>query len=116
MATGSEDPGNREVPLKRQSGDPFEKGLTNDNIAARLEGRKIETSKLFAGKFFDTMYRVDRFRRLLPNRGSDGRGLIQFWGPRARREYKAGDDQPEWEVVDQRKMHTVNVGEITKLR
>jgi hypothetical protein len=58
------------------------------------------------------MYRVDRWVRFLPQRGSDGRGLAQFWGPRARRTYQAGDPVPAWEKVDNRKLHTVNVGDI----
>ena len=85
-------------------------------MAARLEGRKFETTSMVGAKIGDSLYRVDRFRRFLPNRGSDGKGLIQFWGLRATRTYVAGEPKPEWEVVGKRRLHTVNVGDVMRLR
>jgi hypothetical protein len=105
------DPGDRDEPLTREKGDPFEKGITNEQRARRIEGRKFATSQLFAGELFECLYKVERFRRFLPNRGSDGRGLVQFWGPRAVRRCRPPEDWPEWDV-EGRKMQTVNVGDI----
>jgi hypothetical protein len=106
------DPGDRTI--EREAGDPWEPSLSEDQRARRIEGRKVHTHKLNAGEFFDSMYRVDRWVRFLPQRGSDGLGLAQFWGPQAKRRYKAEDlnHQPDWEVITSRKLHTVNVGDI----
>jgi hypothetical protein len=57
----------------------------------------------------ETMYRVDTFRRFLPNRGTYGLGLVQFFGPKARRRYKIGAKAPKWEVGLDSAMHTLEV-------
>lgn len=81
-------------------------------MAERLEGRKIQTSTCAGGQLGHVLYRVDRFRRFIPNRGLSGRGLIQFWGIRATQSYKAGlakKDRPPWDTEDRIRLHTVEV-------
>jgi hypothetical protein len=110
------DPGDREVPLRREHGDPFEGSISEDQRASRLEGRKVYTRTTVGSTVGESMFRVDRFRKFIDRRGADGRGLIQFWGPRATRTYKVDDGAPAWEVQEERKMHTVTVGNITKIK
>lgn len=45
-----------------------------------------------------------------------GLGLVQFYGPRARRKYPCGETPPEWEVGRDNERHTLDVGAIDKLR
>lgn len=78
-------------------------------MAARLEGRKLREGFVVGGRLVNIIYRVDRFRRFLPNRGLNGRGLIQFWGVRASQMYPAGAKAPAWKTEDQVRMHTVEV-------
>jgi len=108
-----EDPGDRAVPLEREEGDPWAPGLNDIQRAARLEGRKIVIDGLFSGELFKSLYLIGRYRRFIPNRGSDGRGFLQFWGPRAtKRWYPGKESEPAWKEVEPRKLHTVAVGEI----
>jgi hypothetical protein len=48
----------------------------------------MDTPQHGPGAQIEVMYRVDAFRRFLPNRGSSGNGLIQFFGPRASRKIR----------------------------
>lgn len=81
-------------------------------MAARLEGRKLSDGFVMGGKLIDIIYRVDRFRRFLPGRGLSGRGLIQFWGVRASRCYKAGDTPASWSTAEtETRMHTVEISQ-----
>jgi hypothetical protein len=66
---------------------------------------------MFQGnKVFESMYRVDRYHQFLPNRGNSGKGLIQFFGPRAKRVYQEGTKPGPWEVGPEDQKHTVELG------
>lgn len=106
----------RAVPkIDREGGDPFERGdLSDRQRAARLEGKKVETKRLFAGIIYESLYRVDLFRRYLPDNGISG--LVQFYGPRARRQYEVGTEPGGWTVGKDNEMHTLSIGDISKIR
>jgi hypothetical protein len=53
---------------------------------------------MWAGEVFESRYRVNEFRRFIPKAGEARLGLVQFWGPRARRRYAAGSKPPPFEV------------------
>lgn len=111
-----EDPGDRETPLDRDYGDPFEPNLSDILRAARLEGRKISTRTTVGATVGECFYRVDRFRRFLEKRGASGRGLIEFWGIRASRSYVVDNGASEWVKDPARKLHTLEVGSISKIK
>jgi hypothetical protein len=59
---------------------------------------------------------VNEFRRFLPRAGASGSGLIQFWGPKVSRTYRAGDQPGPWERVgDDDSLRTVEVSEIDRI-
>lgn len=62
------------------------------------------------------MYRVDRFRRFLKGSGLTGQGLVQFYGLRASRSYEIGTKAPAWVADAEEKMHTVDMGEVVRIK
>lgn len=99
------------APAEREEGDPFAEGLSDLQRAARLIGRKIVTTKLWAGREFQVMYRVDHFRRFIPGRGL-GIGLLDFYGPRAVRVTRIGEKPGAWtKEGDETFCHIVSVRE-----
>jgi hypothetical protein len=111
-----QDPGDRETPLKRELGDPFDPAINEEHRARRLEGRKISTRTTLGARIGEGFYRVDRYRRFLAKRGATGLGLVEFWGIRASRTYQVDDGPGEWVTDDRRRLHTVEVGSITKIK
>jgi hypothetical protein len=89
-----------------------------------LEGRKIRkrsTGVSPDGRFeYQFLYRIDVFRAYLNGRGSNGKGLVRFYGPAAKRsrQYADRDDNPveadwsEWETHTNPRGNTLGVGEI----
>ncbi len=110
----AEDPGDREIPLDREHGNPWEPNLTDIRRARRLEGRKLSTRNTIGSKVGESFYRVDRFRRFLPDRGM--RGIVQFWGIKASRTYIVDDGPGEWIKDEKRRLHTVEIDLITKIK
>jgi hypothetical protein len=67
---------------------------------------------IWAGDSIEVLYKVERFRRFLKGRGSHGTGLVQFYGQKATRRFKAGAKKPAWTVDPEVKMHTVELAEL----
>lgn len=106
----------KDDPIKRVRRDPFVAGLDERERRARLEGRKLMTSRLWAGEIMESMYRVDYYRRYI-DRGNSSSTLVEFFGPRARRRYKPGEPKPDWEVTDpEGKRHVVEVHPSIKVK
>jgi hypothetical protein len=93
-----------------EDGDPFAPGLTDYQRAARLQGRKIITKAYQGEEEFESMYLVLRFHQFFEGRGSAGKGIVQFFGPRARRRYRTGERKPKWDVGPEDLKHTVELG------
>lgn len=67
-------------------------------------------------RIFESRWRVNEFRRFIPKVGAAGSGLVQFWGPRFRREYVAGEEPGSWEAYGtEESLRTVEVVEIEKI-
>jgi len=61
-------------------------------------------------------YRVNEFRRFLPKVGNSGLGLVQFWGPKARRRFQLGSAPPPFvSDNDEFALRTVEVSDIEKV-
>jgi hypothetical protein len=86
--------------------DPFAKGISEQERARRIEGRKFTVAFYRSDKTFEVLYRVDLHRRLLADRGLQG--ILQFYGLRATRVIEGGK-AGEWEVEPRIKMHTVEL-------
>lgn len=88
-------------------------------MAARLEGAVLLTqTDGFGSRLFESAYHVHEFRRLLPKTGSDGRGLVQFWGVKKRRHQNDDGSWSPWrepELRDPDGLHTVGIGDVYKI-
>jgi hypothetical protein len=76
-------------------------------------------TRSYAGsRTFESAYRVFEFRRLMPKVGT-GRGLVQFWGERKRRQRDADDDGwTDWARPDRRDpdgLCTVEIDSVHKI-
>jgi hypothetical protein len=68
---------------------------------------------------FESAYKVWEFRRVLTGGMREGRGLVQFWGERLRRQ-RDGSTSPwsPWEPPPRRDpdhLQTVGIGDIVKI-
>lgn len=70
--------------------------------------------RLWANRLFESMYRVDLYRRYLPRNGIHG--LVQFYGLRATRSYPFEERAPKWVVDDQPRLHTVETDGNLKIK
>ena len=72
----------------------------------------------FGSRLLESAYHVHEFRRILPKTGSDGKGLVQFWGIRKRREQDSDGNWSPWREPEHRDpdgLCTVGLGEIKKI-
>lgn len=94
----------------RERGNPFTEGLTDRQRAARLEGRKLlrRSWPLTAADEYESLYRVDLFRRYISNQGRE-HALVQFYGIRATRKRLDGGKWSEWQTSERVRLHTVEI-------
>jgi hypothetical protein len=87
-------------------------------VAARLEGAMLLTRTYSGSRTFESAYHVHEFRRLLPKVGDDGKGAVQFWGPKKRRQQDADGAWTPWREPEHRDpdgLNTIGVSEIIKI-
>lgn len=61
-------------------------------------------------------YKVEEFRRILPDVGIAGRGLVQFWGVKAFQKFDSKTRKTSaWEVESERRLHTLDINDISNV-